>query len=335
MEFIIGSYILFCGHTWLCLDGDKIYALKSLENDSALLAYNAPDLLPKDGGSLTLPTEGQPLASECTTTGKHSCHITILKNQAVVADYSSGTLSVFELDGAGVPTGKLKVLEFPTRVASTPQEDAAIDHSRQKGPHIHSSWVSPDRQNLVVVDLGSDRLYRFSIDPEKGNINTDKPYESLSLPTGCGPRHCAFGKSAEGKTMLYVATELSDEVLVYSWPEMSLLQRCNANSAKPGGGSHIVIGPDGGHLYMSCRLRNDGIAIFSIGPDGLLTKAGYQSTGAHPRHFSISRDGSSLAVACRDSDLIQVFTIDRSSGMLELSKEIVAHKPVYVDFLSK
>lgn len=327
MEFVIGSYLLFCGHTWVARTPERYYALRSLPEASSLLVYDA-HAVKKSTGHLLLPQPELPCRAEVRTSGRHSCHITILPAQAVVADYTSGTLSLFELDAQGIPTGDASVLEFPVRDASS---DPAINKERQSNPHIHSSWVSPDGRHLVVVDLGSDRIYRFDI--IDGHINSS--WKEFVLPAGCGPRHCAFGRSADGSELLYVATELSDEVLVYSWPDMILRQRYLANDARPGGGGHIAISPDGKHLYMSCRLENDGLAIFSIATDGSLTREGYQNTGVHPRHFSISKDGEYVAVACRDSDLIQLFSRNAQSGQLTACDELHTIKPVFVDFKNK
>lgn len=176
---------------------------------------------------------------------------------------------------------------------------------------------------MTVVDLGASRIYLFAI--SDGRV-VEKEYKTFQLPEGCGPRHCAFGKDK-----LYVATELSDEVLVFSWPDMKLLERHTANPAQPHGGAHIVLSPDGRFVYMSCRLANDGIAVFAVGADGLLTPVGYTNTGAHPRHFSISPDGKMLAVACRDSHVIEYFKIDKKTGLLTKKSEEKINKPVFVE----
>ena len=102
------------------------------------------------------------------------------------------------------------------------------------------------------------------------------------MPAGCGPRHCAFGN---GK--LYVSTELSDEVLVLDWPSMQLRQRCLVNDARPGGGGHLLLSPDGTFLYASSRLKNDGIALFRMEKDGLLKRCGYAELYARDKRDAI------------------------------------------------
>ena len=195
--------------------------------------------------------------------------------------------------------------------------------TRQTGPHTHSSWLSPDGSSILVVDLGMDALSRFPV--EGGRVVTARR-ETFAMPAGSGPRHCAFGDE-----VLYVATELSDEVLVLSWPEMDLLQRVPVNPERPGGGSHLVLGPDGHELYVSSRLKRDGIYIFSVASDGRLAPAGFTPTGAHPRHFCLSPDGSLLAVACRDDDIVQLFNRASDGSLSPQGQAVEVSRPVYVE----
>lgn len=306
MEFFLGLILGLVtpewGHTWIEPTDKLIYATRSLSPESGLCVFD---------------TEGN-LLGEASTKGRSSCHVTVLGKQAVVSDYSSGTLSLYELDRNGIPEGNARTVNFPAR--PIPEGNTAIDRKRQKTAHIHSSWLSPDGKTLVVVDLGSDRLYLYPV--RRGRIVEKK--KDVVLPDGCGPRHCCFGKG-----VIYVATELSDEVLVLSWPECRLKQSLLVNDVKPRGGSHLALSPDGRYLYVSSRLKNDGIGIFSVRPDGLLEKTGFQPTGVHPRHFSITDDGLQLLVACRDSDCVEIFD-RKEDGSLVKSGEIKVGKPVFV-----
>ena len=78
-----------------------------------------------------------------------------------------------------------------------------------------------------------------------------------------------------------------------------------------------------------------GIAIFAVNQEtGLLTKVGYQLTGIHPRNFVMTPDGRFLLVACRDSNLIQIFARDEKTGLLvDTGKRIETSKPVCLKFL--
>jgi len=310
MTIIAGTYTSEWGHTALAEGFGKLYALRSLPGGSSLCAFD----MPSEMEGIVYLDRLMPVA-EVKTPGEHSCHITLLKSQAVVSDYTSGTLSLFDLDSDGVPVGEPRLKRF---------EGSGPDPIRQASAHIHSSWLSPDGESIVVVDLGSDRVYRYRV--ADGRIQC-KSQEVFYLPEGSGPRHCSFNAAG---TRLYVSTELSDEVLVYDYPEMKLLQRVLVNDSLPRGGGHVAVTPDGRFLYVSSRLKNDGLAIFQIDDDGLLHKKGYRTTGAHPRHFALSKDGKTLLCAARDGNIIETFSVDPKNGHLLKNNEFNLDKPVFI-----
>lgn len=326
MSLLIGTYSPFWGHTYIAEGSGKIYALRSLAEGSSLCVFALPKPQGEDSLSIvTLDALGESVV-EVTTPGKHSCHITLLEHQAVLADYTSGTLSLFELDEEGIPQSNPQIISF---------EGSGPHPTRQASPHIHSSWLSRDGKMLVVVDLGCDALYRFEVADGRVVVAT---MERIDLPSGCGPRHCAFSPQGD---ILYVVTELSDEVLVYRTADFSLLNRYALHPENPEGGGHIVLSPDGEYLYISmrvsstasaerCRMR-DGIAIFKRLENGELTHLGYQPTGGHPRHFAITNDGSRLIVACRDDNRVEIYELDKASGLIgERVGTITTPAPVFV-----
>ena len=214
-------------------------------------------------------------------------------------------------------------------------EGSGVHPSRQEGPHIHSSALSPDGKTLVVVDLGADRVYRFAV--ENGRLVV--PHVAYAkLPAGCGPRFSVFSADS---AYLYVVTELSDEVLVYRTSDFSLQNRYSLGGQNPEGGSHIALSADGRYLYASLRVSSaanekkctisDGVAIYKCLSNGRLKKVYYQPTGGHPRHFAVSKDGSALVVACRDSNTIEIYPLNKKSGVPtgEVEKILVS-EPTYV-----
>lgn len=324
MSLLIGTYNPFWGHTYIAEGNGKIYALRSLAEGSSLCVFAQPK--PQGEGSLSIVTLDalEEKLVEVTTPGKHSCHITLLEHQAVLADYTSGTLSLFELDEEGIPQSNPQIISF---------EGSGPHPTRQTSPHIHSSWLSPDGKMLVVADLGCDALYRFEV--ADGRVVTTT-MERIDLPSGCGPRHCAFSPQGD---ILYIVTELSDEVLVYRTADFSLLNRYALHSENPEGGGHIVL--NGEYLYISMRVSSsagaerchtkDGIAIFKRLKNGELSHLGYQPTGGHPRHFAITKNGDKLIVACRDDNRVEIYELDKASGLIgECVGAITTPAPVYV-----
>ena len=330
MSLLIGTYNPYWGHTYIAEGNGKIYALRSLAGGSSLCVFDKPKRASEEAFSITtLDSLGEPLV-EVTTPGKHSCHITLLARQAVLADYTSGTVSLFDLDEDGIPQTNPQLIEF---------KGSGPHPTRQTSPHIHSSWLSPDGKMLLVVDLGCDCLYRYNVADGRVLPATQRRIE---LPPGCGPRHCTFLQQGN---LLYVATELSDEVLVYNTSDFTLLNRYVAHAENPNGGSHIVPSADGKYLYVSmrvsgtagaerCRMK-DCIAIFECLDGGKLNYLGHRETGGHPRHFAITKDGNNIVVACRDDNRIDIYPLDKTSGMVgERIKTINTPSPAYVHEIS-
>lgn len=323
LTILVGSNTAYWGHTYLAEGNDKIYALRSLNKSSSLCTFDSRRLKGCEGvvelASLQVPMK------ESVTKGQESCHITLLEREAVVSDYTSGTLSLYPLDRNGNVSGEPRLFRF---------EGSGAHPTRQKSPHIHSSALSPDGKTLAVVDLGTDCIYCYAV--KEGRVAEQKSV--IKLPAGSGPRFSVF--SRDGR-YLYVLTELSDEVIVYRTSDYSLQNSYPLADANPEGGAHIALSPDGRFLYASLRVSctalagknkvSDGVAIFKCLNDGTLERLYYQPTGGHPRHFAISPDGKALVVACRDDNVIELYPLDSKSGVPNGEvKRYSVTKPVYV-----
>lgn len=323
LTILVGSNTSYWGHTYLAEGNDKIYALRSLSPTSSLCVFDS-DVLKGKQGIIELSSLQVPMV-ESQTEGDESCHITLLPRQAVVSDYTSGTLTLYPLDKKGDVDGETCLLRF---------EGSSVHPTRQKSSHIHSSALSPDGNSLVVIDLGCDNIYRYTV---KNGRLVPSSLQIISTPSGSGPRFSTFSKDGN---LLYVVTELSDEVLVYSTSDFSLLGRYPLGDANPGGGSHIALSTDGRYLYASLRVSSvvksdnypisDGVAIYECLADGKLKRLFYQPTGGHPRHFALSADGQVLAVACRDDNVLEIYQLDKGIPTGKVEK-VSVEKPVYVD----
>ena len=288
-------------------DNRTVYAVTEQQKEAAVSAFdfNASD------GTLKLKNS-QP------SNGKDPCHVTFIGKEVSVTNYSSGSLTVFPLDGEG-NLGDGTLLEF---------FENGPDTIRQEGSHIHSSQVSPDGKWLFVIDLGGDYIYRYPV--TDGKVASFEPAR-IKVPKGEGPRHFDFSK--DGRFM-YVVTELGGSVLVYEYNDgdLRLIQMAESDPLHARGSADIHFSPDGKFLYASNRLKGDGLAIFKQDSStGLLEYVGYQYTGVHPRNFAISPNGLFVLVACRDSDAIQVFMRDPKTGLLaDTGNDIKLPHPVCV-----
>jgi 6-phosphogluconolactonase (cycloisomerase 2 family) len=142
--------------------------------------------------------------------------------------------------------------------------------------------------------------------------------------------------SADGR-FAYLLCELGDKLVVFSYEDGSLtpVQTLTAYDGEGHGSADIHLSPDGRFLYTSHRLRQDGIAIFSVNPKtGRVKRAGYRETGRHPRNFALSPDGRFLLCACRDDNRVEIYAVDPATGALSLTdRRIEVGAPVCVQFL--
>lgn len=247
------------------------------------------------------------------------CHIATNGRIVLTANYTGGSLDVFPLraDGTLAPMSQqLKGSAAPT------------DFPRNQGtPHVHCSRFTPDGRWVLASNFSANQLLRFAVRPD-GTLAEAGVAATMSRNTA--PRHFVFSDRC-----LYVIGEVSGAVSVFKRGEgeMQRIQEIQGDSVQGHGSADIHLSPDGRFLYTSHRLKADGISIFAVNPhDGKLRKIGYQLTGIHPRNFNITRNGRFLLCACRDSNKIQVFRIDRKTGMLtDTHQDISLDKPMCVE----
>ena len=263
------------------------------------------------------------------TEGADPCYINIdnKQNFILTANYTGGSVSVFPLSESG------KILPVSQNIDFN-------EENNRRPSHMHTVVFSPDREYVFATDLGKDRITRFKVDLT--NINKmflKKDGAAITLERGSGPRHIDFHPT---RNFAYCINELSGKVTVFqcSASELTPIQYIVSDTttvSEKKGSADIHVSPDGKFLYASNRLQNDGIAIFSIDrTTGKLTTAGYQKTEIHPRNFTISPNGKYLLCANRTSNTIQIFDVDRQTGLLSnTGKEIQINQPVCLKWVSK
>lgn len=236
------------------------------------------------------------------------------------SNYFGGNIDEYHIEADG-SLGVARSIEF---------QGKSKDPERQTHPYLHAVNFSPDGKFLLADDLGTDRIHVF---PAEGPIDTEQMADLSTVP-GLGPRHLCF--STNGK-YAYLLGELSGEIVSINYADDSPLvmkflitQVTKADTLDAGGSADIHVSPDGKFLYASHRLKGDGLSIFSIDQDnGKIERVGYQNTGIHPRNFMITPNGKYLLVACRDSNVIQIFRRNMETGLLkDTGKTIEMSKPV-------
>lgn len=295
-------------------DGTRVYAVSEMNDSTAALSALAFD---RQTGALRL-------LNTQLTGGADPCHVSTNGQVVLTANYSGGSLTVFPLnpaDGSLMPAA----IRYNGAIGGP-------DTVRQCTPHVHCTLFTPDGKYLLATDFSADRLLRFKL--QEGEPLPQADGVAADIEADSGPRHITF--SPDGH-FAYLISELSGKVTAFSYNDGNLtqIQSIAADHASARGSADIHLSPDGRFLYASNRLKEDGIAIFAVNADnGLLTPAGYQKTGVHPRNFHITPNGKYLLVACRDSNVIQVYKRNLDNGLLtDTRQDIRVDKPVCIQFV--
>lgn len=294
-------------------DGRFVYAVSETNDTTASLYALAFD---KATGSLQL-------LNRVATGGEDPCYVATNGKEVLTANYSGGSMSVFSLR----PDGSVEPLDTLFKGMAH-----NVDTTRQTAPHVHCTLFTPDGQYILATDFSADRIMSFALRAD--GIVPNAAAEATDIEPGSGPRHITF--SPDG-SHAYLINELSGKVIAFDYNAGSLrqTQAIAADTLEARGSADIHLSPDGRFLYASNRLKGDGIAIFAVNAqDGTLTKVGYQLTGGHPRNFNITPNGKYLLVACRDSNVIQVYERDTDTGLLtDTRRDIRLDMPVCIQFV--
>ncbi len=290
-------------------DGRFIYSVTENHDDTAALSAIA----------FNKATGHMKLLNTQFTGGEDPCYVATNGKLALTANYTGGSMSVFPLRADGSLGKRIQLFKGHT---------GGPDSERQATAHVHCARFLDNY--VLATDFSADQILLFRNQGSKltplgvaGKTDRDS-----------GPRHLEF--SRDGRTV-YLMSELSGNVTVFRNQNgrLTKLQVIASDTVGARGGADIHLTPDGRFLYSSNRLKADGIAIFKVDTkSGRLTRVGYQPTGIHPRNFNITPNGKLLLAASRDSNVIQVFSIDPQTGLLtDLHKDIRLSKPVCVKFI--
>lgn len=225
---------------------------------------------------------------------------------------------------------------------AAPFSGSSVHPTRQRETHPHSINADPAGRFYFVCDLGSDVIARFRLDPAGPSLaRVDPPVRTAP---GAGPRHLKFHPNGR---WVYVNGELDATVTAYAYDAAAGgFTVIHTAPTLPAGfqgentTAEVCVHPNGRFLYVSNRghgaPRFDSIAIYAIDPaDGRLRPLGHVRTGEHPRHMTIDPSGHWLLAAPRDSDRIEVFALDATTGSLTPHGEPVpVRRPLHLKFVT-
>lgn len=261
--------------------GNRLFAVTENYNESYMYSYI------EDG-------DGYRLVDRARFEGTNLCHICYSDkhNMLFGACWGSGHVIYASLDDEGKFVKKNSIYQ-------------AVENGDQTlTSRVHYVSVNKAQDTLMVNNVGLDIIYFYEIRDgeifEKDRIYTEK---------GQHPRHSVFNND---ESILYVITELSNEVLVYKMPEKKLLQRISTLQKGFSGKSHcsaICLSPDEKTVYGANRY-SETLVFFGVDKNGTLyEKLQLPTEGVKPRHMVLTDDGKNLIVCYQDSGEVCVIPI--------------------------
>jgi 6-phosphogluconolactonase (cycloisomerase 2 family) len=307
------------------MDGDRVIATVPADSPSWLARHPFLSVLyavaETDEGQVRawqledgVPTE--PLGTG-DTGGAEPAHLTVdpTGRFLITANYTGGSISVHELGPDGSIGAQTDLV----------QHEVHGEHPRQDTAHPHMIQAAPD--GLIVVDLGGDAIYRYTLSPA-GKLSLSGV---IATPPGSGPRHVlAIGDR------YYVTAELSGQLLVYDAGQQ--LAGPVAASMAPGPNQPSELVSDGRYLYVANRGPNT-VSVFDIAgrSGGSSPRAGTEelpryltevATGDWPRHIAL--DGERLYVANERSHQVMCMLIDPETGIPAPSLTVEVPSPTHI-----
>lgn len=256
-----------------------------------------------------------------STGGAGPCHLSVhpTGRWLLSADYGSGSVSVHPIDASGA------LGERTDRITHTSPPPGP----GQQGPHAHQFVTGPDSRHVLAVDLGTDTVYTYRLDPVRGTLT--EVAQAHTRP-GAGPRHLAFHP---GGRYAYLANEVDDTVAVCAYDPRS--GRLDIGAPQPTGSdgtanypAQLVVTANGRFAFLANRGHNS-LARYAVESAGArLRLLGTVPVGGDfPRQIALSPDGRLLFAANQRSGTVTVFHVDAGTGRLSRAGEPFA-SPVAV-----
>jgi len=243
-------------------------------------------------------------AAPCYVSLDHSGRV------ALVANYVSGTVSLLPVAARGL-------LAPP---AATDQHEGSGPHKNQGGPHAHCIVPDPANAYAFAVDLGTDRVYGYRLDPARGRL-TRLPEPAFVARPGAGPRHLTFHPNGR---WAYLINELNSTLTALAYDgaqgqfrELQTVSALPAGFAGENSCADVHVSPDGRFLYASNRGHNS-IAVFAIDAAAgtLAPVQDVDTQGKTPRNFALDPSGRLLLVANQNSNNVVTYRVDPATGRL-------------------
>lgn len=261
----------------------------------------------QDGGVTAVRLRDRRVLGTRSTGGAAPCHLSVHPGGRWLfsANYGSGSVAVHPVDGSGALGARTGLVTH-----SSPRPGPG-----QTGPHAHQVVTSPDGAHVLAVDLGTDTVYTYRLDPARGTLT--EVAQAYTRP-GAGPRHLTFHP---GGRYAYLANEVDDTVAVCSYDPGS--GRLSVGEPQPTGAdggtnypAQFLVTADGRYAFLANRGHNS-LARYAVEDDGArLRLLGTVPVGGDfPRQIAFSPDGRLLFAANQRSGTVTVFHVEDGGGL--------------------
>ncbi len=303
--------------SFIALSEDKkfLYAVNEHGEESTVSAF----AFDAEAGSL------KPI-NKVNAAGADPCHLTVSENHVITANYSSGSVSIFERKANGSISEVVQVVEHPKKHFG----------NRRFGPsNAHQVVFSPNGKYLFATNLGTDMIFSYYYNPS-GKTEVLTEISSIQVSKSSGPRHMSLSK--DGK-YLYLVQELNANVTVFGVSEDGTLNQLQettlvTDASKKNGAADIHVSQNGKFVYVTNRGENNNISLFKINNGGTLKfQKQYSTEGNGPRNFTFSPDGKYIFIGNQRTNNIVTFKSNCRKGTLSLvDKNIEIGAPVCLLF---
>ncbi len=263
---------------WLCRYGKKLYALlrEPFMQQSGIVSFDVAG-----DGTISNRSEVQP------SYGSIASYLTVLDSGMYCTNYLSATTVHFP-DTVLVHTGR------------------GPDPDRQQCGHPHCVTQIPGSSDVVIPDLGTDRLFVCSKDLELRY--------TVSMPAGSGPRHIKFSQDGQ---FAYCTLEMAAEVAVLKTVNGTLTFLYSVKNipdafTDPVSASALLLSDDGKRLFVSSRGYR-GVTVYAVEGEKL-TRLGLADCGENAHIRDMNFVGRWLLCGDEKAHRIMVFPKDDCIG---------------------
>lgn len=328
--------------SWLAASHDHRFLYAANEHPTK----GAPDT----GNSVTAyardPQTGKlTLLNRVPSGGDGPAHLAIDKANKIlaVANFGAGSVATFKLNADGSIGDRVENIVQAGKAAGVqvPKDENGLSPTDS---HIHCVMITPDNRYVLTCNIGMGKVAAYHLNAKTGALKAaGEPFTATPLPgLRWRPRHLAFDPSGK---FVYI-NDSSMQLTVASYdPASGAMKFVQSVPITPGGptnqswsGSEVRVDHAGKFVYTSARAVDatlksahlDGaINVYAIDPATHKVRPVQHiaSGGDSPRSFAFDPSGNYLFVGNEYSGTVEIFAVDKKTGMLSTTGKILKDVP--------